>query len=140
MYRLDPAGQSWTNLSLPMSGNPPSARCGHGFAAIGDAIYVFGGSCQTGLRLFPPTLTGPHALFQQSFQSIHLRPDTPPLLCTCPSHCLFLHRHLHFLRSSPYVLPSLNQLLNCQPTYSLKPSFLLAANLPSSHLSAYRII
>jgi hypothetical protein len=48
LYRLDaPAPASppptWTNLSAPATGAPPSARRGHGFAAAGGVLFVFGG-------------------------------------------------------------------------------------------------
>lgn len=42
LHRFDPSptGGVWTQLT---AGGAPSARYGHGMAAIGSTIYVFGG-------------------------------------------------------------------------------------------------
>ena len=37
------ADRSWTNLSAPAAGSPPSARGAHGFAATENLLYVLSG-------------------------------------------------------------------------------------------------
>lgn len=39
----DPANMSWTDLSSPASGLPPSRRWGLGFAELGGLLYAFAG-------------------------------------------------------------------------------------------------
>jgi hypothetical protein len=43
LHVYNPVNGSWTNLSTPASGNPPSARYSHGFASAGGKLYVMGG-------------------------------------------------------------------------------------------------
>ena len=43
MHLYDPANMSWTDLSVPASGQPPSPRWGHGFAPLNGKVYLFGG-------------------------------------------------------------------------------------------------
>lgn len=45
LYVYDPAaGGSWTDLSIPGGGTPPSARYSHTALTIDDKMYIFGGS------------------------------------------------------------------------------------------------
>ena len=43
LYVYDPATKAWTDLSTPVSGTPPIARCYHGFTSLGGSLYVYGG-------------------------------------------------------------------------------------------------
>ena len=42
MYSI--SSRTWTDLSNPSAGSPPSARFGHAMVASGDFLFVFGGS------------------------------------------------------------------------------------------------
>ena len=44
LYKFDPNSSTWTNLSVPAAGEPPSRRYRHGLAAWAGAVYVFGGN------------------------------------------------------------------------------------------------
>ncbi len=43
LHVYDPETMAWTDLSVPASGTPPSARSGHGFTSTGGQLYVHGG-------------------------------------------------------------------------------------------------
>ena len=43
LHMYYPANMSWTDLSTPASGVPPSPRWGHGFAALNGLFYAFAG-------------------------------------------------------------------------------------------------
>ena len=45
LHAYDPANRTWTNLSDPLSGQPPSPRESHGLIAAGGRLYVMGGFC-----------------------------------------------------------------------------------------------
>ena len=45
------AAMTWTDLSGPESGIPPTAREEHGFTAAGGLLYVLGGYNTHGTRL-----------------------------------------------------------------------------------------
>ena len=44
LHVYDPAGMAWTNLSSPLSGQPPTSRDSHGFASAGGRLFVYGGA------------------------------------------------------------------------------------------------
>jgi hypothetical protein len=46
LYEFDPADLRWRalNSSTGVAGKAPSARSGHGFAAMGGELYLFGGT------------------------------------------------------------------------------------------------
>jgi hypothetical protein len=44
LYTFEPDTFAWTNLTSTVTGTPPSPREGSGVAAIGNKIYVYGGS------------------------------------------------------------------------------------------------
>jgi hypothetical protein len=48
LYSFDPADGRWSQLTSRTSGSVPAARYGHGVAAVGRAIYVFGGCGPSG--------------------------------------------------------------------------------------------
>ena len=50
LYAYDPVARSWTNLSVPAAGVPPSRRDSHGFAAAGGLLYVHGGESSNGAQ------------------------------------------------------------------------------------------
>ena len=43
LHQFDLATSTWTDLSSPLHGSPPTARSGHGMLSLGRYIYVFGG-------------------------------------------------------------------------------------------------
>ena len=46
MHVYNPVAMAWMDLSSPRSGDPPSARFGHGFTSAGGLLYVHGGVSQ----------------------------------------------------------------------------------------------
>ena len=48
LHVYDPATKSWTDLSNPASGIPPSPRDSHGFASAAGKLYVHGGEVGNG--------------------------------------------------------------------------------------------
>ena len=48
LHAYYPVNQTWTNLSTPVSGTPPSPRIGHGFTAAKGRLYVHGGQDSNG--------------------------------------------------------------------------------------------
>jgi hypothetical protein len=46
LHMFEPANASWTDLSIPASGTPPSRRNAHGVAALGSKLYVMGGGSE----------------------------------------------------------------------------------------------
>ena len=55
LFSLDPANLTWTRLCDSASGGGggrlPAARKGHGLAAIGERLYVFGGWARGGMHI-----------------------------------------------------------------------------------------
>ncbi len=47
-YAFDPERVVWTEITDLLSGPRIPGRCGHGFAAAGGMIYVYGGSGEVG--------------------------------------------------------------------------------------------
>ena len=47
MYMYDPANMSWTDLSHPLKGTPPSPRWGHGFAEVRASLPLAGSELYT---------------------------------------------------------------------------------------------
>lgn len=50
LVRYDTRAGTWANLTGAARGSPPSPRAAHGFAALGAALYVFGGQDDSGER------------------------------------------------------------------------------------------
>lgn len=48
LFMLDPAGLVWTNLTPVARGAVPPPVYGHSFVAVGDRLYVFGGTVRLG--------------------------------------------------------------------------------------------
>ena len=48
LHMFDPAAMAWTDLTLDVSGAPPSPRGFHGFTAAGARLYVHGGFGEIG--------------------------------------------------------------------------------------------
>lgn len=48
LHVYDPFTKSWTDLSSPASGIPPSPRDSHGFTAAAGKLYVHGGEVGNG--------------------------------------------------------------------------------------------
>lgn len=48
LYSFDIAAGNWSELTSRTTGSVPTARYGHGVAAVGNAIYVFGGCSSNG--------------------------------------------------------------------------------------------
>lgn len=49
LHVYDPATKSWTDLSVPASGTPPSPRDSHGFAGGAGKLFVFAGEVGNGM-------------------------------------------------------------------------------------------
>ncbi len=47
-YSFDPERGAWTEITDHLSGPRIPGRCGHGFAAAGGMLYVYGGSGEVG--------------------------------------------------------------------------------------------
>jgi hypothetical protein len=48
LHAFDPLTLTWAELSAGAAGTPPSARLGHGLAALGGRIYVHAGYVESG--------------------------------------------------------------------------------------------
>jgi hypothetical protein len=46
LHSLDPAAEAWFDAGAEALGNPPRPRWGHGLAAAGGRLYVFGGQAK----------------------------------------------------------------------------------------------
>ena len=115
LHALDAVAMRWADLSNLTGGAPPPPRYGHGMAASGGALYVFGGY-------------GGQAFFDGGYDGSQ-GPAPPPIpVASCDRQCYFgciAYRAIGYGLDAcdrPVIKFGSNPRARCSQTLSLPPS------------------